>query len=507
MAATVIDALRYWARQQPNSPAIVLRDEETSYSHLDDWTAAGASVLRSAGVEPGDRVGVIGQNTLQWCASALSVMRSGAVLVPLNNRLVSAELTDLVRDSGTRLIISDDQAMERIETVCAASEGTSPLKMSVIDELRNVGNRPLFTYEDTQLDAASVIVYTSGSTGRSKGAVFTQRTLLSITAEWSLMEPGTFRPGMRTLLVLPLAFSPGTVWGICMMVTYGGLLVVEPGLDGQHALEALEKHRIEALFGPPIVFETIASAPGFVSSDLSSLKTTHTGGARVPVELLQKWMDKGVALRQIYGLTEAGGSITATSVEDAAEHPDSCGSGGIFTEFRIVSPDGSRCANGEPGEIIIRGPSVTPGYWGDVEATEKALRDGWLFTGDLGVVDEDGRLTFLDRLKDLIISGGINVSPLEIERIIAEYKGVEEVVVIPVPDERFGETAAAIVFGSDLDDKKIVEHCGSLLADYKVPRYVVVSDEPLPRLPGGKIARADVKASYADIPQRYERIR
>ena len=209
-------------------------------------------------------------------------------------------------------------------------------------------------------------------------------------------------------------------------------------------------------------------------------------------------------------MTEAGGVATATLVRDAADHPDTCGTGSVFTEFRVVDADGNDCAPGDNGEIILRGPGMTPGYWNDPETTAQAIRDGWIRSGDLGTTTEDGRLRFVDRLKDLIITGGINVSPVEIEQVIAAIPGVAEVAVIRAKDEKFGETPAAIVVWDDPPPdpgRLVVEHCSARLADFKVPRYVITREEPLPRQVSGKIDKRALAEEYADIPTTHQKVR
>jgi len=215
-----------------------------------------------------------------------------------------------------------------------------------------------------------------------------------------------------------------------------------------------------------------------------------------------------VLLRQIYGLTEGGGSITVNPRRFAVDKPEMCGRGGPFTRFKTVRPDGADCEPGEEGEILIQGPAVTPGYWNNPDATRAAFVDGWLRTGDLGVVDEDGLLRMVDRLKDMIISGGINIAPAEIENTIAAIDDVEEVAVIPVPDDKFGETPAAVVkLRRPVPAEQIIAYCNEHLADYKVPRYVVELDKPLPRMASGKIAKRILKELLPDIPSTFPRVR
>ena len=213
-------------------------------------------------------------------------------------------------------------------------------------------------------------------------------------------------------------------------------------------------------------------------------------------------------LRQLYGLTEGGGNTTIMPAAEAIDHPEQCGRGGIFTKHRIVRPDGTDCAPGEHGEILVRGPGMMAGYWGDPATTAETFVDGWLRTGDIGKVDERGNLTLVDRLKDMIISGGLNIWPIDIENTIAEIDGVLEVAVIAARDDRFGETPMAIIHAArPIEASEIVAYCDARMADYKVPRYIVVEPQPLPRLATGKLAKCELKARYADAAATLPRVR
>ena len=207
----------------------------------------------------------------------------------------------------------------------------------------------------------------------------------------------------------------------------------------------------------------------------------------------------------MYGMTEVGGCGTVPRAADALARPDLCGDGSVFTEVKTVRPDGSDCDPGEEGEIVMRGPATMLRYWGNPEATEEILRDGWVLSGDLGVIDELGYLRFVDRLKDIIISGGFNVSPSEVEAVIAQVSGVTEVAVIAALDAQWGETPAAIVYGDDIDEQAILEAARCELAVFKVPRYVVRASEPLPRMASGKIARRQLRETYADLADSADR--
>ena len=506
MAATVGSALTWWARTKGDQPAVRVVDDVTTYRELAEWSSRLARRLVESGVRPGDRVGVLSPNAIQWPAAALAVIKAGAVLVPLNSRLKAAEIRKVAEDSGITLVIAHPDLRESAERAAGLGQPFVVVDFEVVDGLR-AGNRDDFTVE-RPVNEPIAVIFTSGSTGLSKGVILTTQTMLNIVLENTLTEEG-FRPGAVSLLVLPLAFTPGLVYGVLMTTILGGSLIVEPELNPSRAVTLIEKYGVQTLFGVPLIFESLSRAPEFDAADLSSLQTAIVGGAAVPVDLLHRWAAKGVLLRQIYGMTEAGGVATATVKSEALEHPDSCGSGSIFTEVRVMNDDGTLAGPGELGEIVVRGPLVTPGYWNDPAATAQAIHDGWLHSGDLGVTDDEGRVRFVDRKKDLIISGGINISPVELEGVINTLAGVAEVAVIAVPDERFGETPAAIITPSDgaLDEATVVAHCENQLSDYKVPRYVVLRDSPLPRLPSGKLDKPTIRAEYGDLAVRFDKVR
>jgi fatty-acyl-CoA synthase len=232
-----------------------------------------------------------------------------------------------------------------------------------------------------------------------------------------------------------------------------------------------------------------------------------TGGTRVPPAVLTTWRDKGVLLRQMYGLTEVGNYCTMGSEREVRENRQSCGRQMIFTQLKIVRPDGTQCDVGEAGEIRAKGPGMMVGYWKNPEATAAAFEDGWLKTGDRGFLDAEGYLTFVDRQKDMIITGGFNVSPSEVENVIADFGGIDEVAVIPVPDAKFGETPAACIHAAaPVDAQALFAHCKGRLAGFKLPRYIIASDDRLPRNSNAKIDKKLLVARYADAPERFERM-
>lgn len=505
MSATVGAALAWWAKDKPSSPAYVFEDETLDYATVESWSSRVALHLRSEGVQPGDRVGLLAPNAVPWPIAALGIIKAGAVLVPLNSRFKAAELRTVLDDAGATAVIAEDSLKGVIEETNQLGSPVNVVTFSGIGVLRDGGTETFRV--DREENEPIAIIFTSGSTGQSKGVVLTNRTLMSIVFEASLTEDG-FHRGSTSILVLPLSFTPGLVWGLLMTTVLGGTIVIEKELVPGRAVTLIEKHGVEAIFGVPLIYQALAASAEFASADLSSLKTAVVGGAAVPVPLLEAWAGKDVALRQIYGMTEAGGIATSTPVHEFREHPGTCGSGLIFTRVKAVREDGTDVDPGEAGELVIAGPGVTPGYWEAPETNAQVFRNGWLHSGDLGTVDEDGRIKFVDRLKDLIITGGINVSPVELELTISRVPGVVECAVIAAPDEKFGETPAAIITaGAGLTEAAVVEACSEVLADFKVPRYVVLREDPLPRLPNGKISKTEIRAEYADLAERFQKVR
>jgi len=512
MGTSVTDPISWWAAAIPDEAAIVVGDARLAYGELDGWIdrvaaryAAGG--VAAGGVAAGDRVGVIGSNSLEWCVAALGAIRAGAILVPLNARLVAGELAELVAGSTPSLVVAEAGPLtDTMKDVAARGHHFELLELSFVNELPTGPGRP-FPRPDVDADQPAVVVYTSGTTAKPKGVIFTHRTTMNFIFEWSLVEPD-FTRGMRLLMVLPVHGAPGTLWGLIHTLVHGGTFFLERSFEPAAAVRRLAEEEITVFLGVPLLYEAMAATPEFAAADLSHLRVAHVGGARVPVPLLKAWQHKGVLLRQIYGLTEGGGSVTVNPRAVCIDRPELCGRGGPFTRLTTVGPDGRPCGPGEEGEILIKGPSVTPGYWNDPDATRAAFVDGWLRTGDLGVIDEHGYLRMVERLKDLIISGGINIAPAEIEATIAALDEVEEVAVIPVPDDKFGETPAAVVkLRRPLPVERLIAHCNEHLAPFKVPRYVVELDRPLPRMASGKVAKRAIRELLPDIPARYPRVR
>jgi fatty-acyl-CoA synthase len=492
---TLSSALAWWARMQGDVLALNVAGETATYAQCHDRSNRVAAWLGDLGVEPGDRVGVCAANSLSYCLLIMGIIRAGGIVLPMNARFTRPEIAEIVEDVRPGLVFADATHVPLVQ-------GLGP-EIHNLDEVDAVRDRH---EPGLDLDPAwpVVIISTSGSTARPKGVVFTHRSMADYATEFHLQEPAISK-GARVLAIAPLSTSAGFVQ-LIHYTTLGCTLYMEPAFEPKAGLELLVREKINSFGGVPVLFERIAALDTFAVADLSSLRMVTVGGARVSRALLEAWMAKGIVIRQIYGQTECGGTATIMPEALAREAPEKCGWGGPFTEIVTVRPDGGRCEPGEVGEILIRGPGQMAGYWNNPTATAEAIRDGWLYTGDLGVLDEQGLLTFVDRMKDIIISGGLNISAAEVERAVSDYPGVEEVVVIAAPDPKFAETPMAVLYATQaIDVAGLIAHCNSCLADYKVPRYVVVEREPLPRLATGKLSKPAVRAKYkdqiADLPR------
>ena len=499
VAQTLCSAIDWWSKNTPHVAALNLGGMRLTYADLRSWTVRIAERLANEGVRPGDRVGICSKNSLEYCALLMAVMRAGAINVPLNARLTVIELGEVIADTDPVVVFCDVDHFQKV-----GSLGVRVLGLEELSALRK-GKDSEFRIE-LDPDMPVVIISTSGSTARPKGVVFSHRTMINYATGFS-MEETSCAAGSRILSAAPLSTSAGFVQ-LTQYTATGCSLYLESTFDPDHFLQVLAGEKINCFGAVPTFFERIAASSNFDAADLSSIRMATVGGARVSRALQEKWKEKGVVLRQIYGQTEAGGNATIMPADLAEKFPEKCGWGGIFTELAIIDEDGNRCPPGTAGQIIVRGPGMMVGYWRNPEATAQTVRDGWLYTGDLGVLDEDGLLTFVDRLKDLIISGGLNVSAAEVERAVSEYDGVEEVVVIAAPDPKFGETSMAIVYAAKaIDINALVSHCNERLADYKVPRYVVVEREPLPRLATGKLSKPALRQKYKEQFASLPRVR
>ena len=506
-----------------------------TFDELAEAVAAATRAVLANGIERGDRVAVWAPNCAEWVVAALGAVGAGALLVPLNTRYKGSEAAYILRESGARILFTvqgflgtDYPAMlaeavaggasvpdlERV-VVLRTADG-SPSRGSVAGD--QVVDWQVFLSEGSAVPGdiaagrtASItsgdmsdLVFTSGTTGHPKGAMATHGQTLRTFATWA--EVVGLRAGDRYLIVNPFFHTFGYKAGILACLMTGATMVAEPVFDVDVLIERIVGERITVLPGPPTIFQSILDRPDRASFDLDSLRLVVTGAASVPVELVQRlWSDLGVeTVLTAYGLTEATGTVTMCRRGDPAEVIAGTSGRAIpDVEVRIVNDKGVELPRGESGEIVVRGYNVMRGYFNDAEATDEAIdAEGWLHTGDVGVMDTAGNVDITDRLKDMYVSGGFNVYPAEVEAILRRHPGVSQVAVVGVPDERMGEVGRAFVvavvgvptadLGAELTDLARAE-----LANFKAPRSVVVVDS-LPTNASGKVLKRELRDRSTD---------
>lgn len=496
---TIHSALQWWAKSRPDTPALVLGGDRVSYAELVPWIERIAAQLIALEVKTGDRINVCAVNSVEYCVLAFGAMRAGAIIAPLNARFTPHELAEIVEDHAPRLIFTDAEQTDKF-----AGCG---VPVHAMDEIVTLRQGPVSIAErELAPDSCVVIISTSGSTARPKGVMFSHRSMLNY-AMATAIEDTALSQGGGVIVVAPLATSAGMVQLVHYAVL-GCTLYFEPVFVAEQFLQILIEEPVVSFAGAPAFFERIAACPGFAEADLSHIRMVSAGGARVTRKLYDAWAAKGLHIRQTYGQTEAGGNSTVNPARFAGEFPEKVGWGGMFTHHRVVDAAGNDVPPGVEGEILIRGPGMMIGYWNNPAATAKAIRDGWLHSGDLGVMDESGLLTFVDRLKDIIVSGGLNISAAEVERAVLEFPGIEEAAVIAAHDEKFQETPLAVVYAAQpVDVAALIAHCNQRLADFKVPRYVAVRTEPLPRLATAKISKPALREEYRNAHLTLPRVR
>jgi fatty-acyl-CoA synthase len=506
MAFTIERALKWWFRDKPEALAIYYDGETLTFAELEAWATRVSAWLEDEGVVPGDRVGMVAANSIEYAVLIIGTMLAGGIANPLSFRSSARDLRKSFSITEPRLVFADQ---DRAECVAEALEPDAENRGRDLATIRALRDAPpparLPSYEAKPQDPL-FIIGTSGSTGFPKGTIYSHGATMIYASEFVMMQPAVGHGG-GALVTGPYSSASGTLLLFQFLAT-GASVYSESKFTPEGALRLLRDYPITTFLASTIFFERIAALPEFDKADLSALAFAQISGARVSQELLARFREKGVILRPAYGCTEAGGAWAARD-ETAITEPEKCGPGAMFSRFRVIREDGSDADAGEPGEILIASDGLASGYWNDPEQTAKTFRDGWLHTGDRGVVDQRGNLTFIDRIKDIIISGGLNISAMEVENVISELPEIDEVVVIAVPDDQFGETPLAIVHGSNgpIDPAAVIKHCRGALTAYKVPRYVSVEDEPLPRLPSGKIDKVTVRAKYKDAAPHLQKAR
>src|SRR4030081_867490 len=498
------DWIAHYARRTPDKLAVIdlASERRLTYAQLDARISRLAAHLRDRlKIARGDRIAVLALNTTDTLEVQFACGRIGAVLLPLNTRLTVPELQYIVGDAAPKLMIHDAELAEVALTVARLCNVPSALLLGPDGsyEAAVAAAMPLERAEIVTLDDISTIMYTSGTTGQPKGAIITHGMPF-----WNCVNlggPAYISPSSVLLTVLPLFHTGGLNCYTNPVLHAGGTVLIMRAFDPGLALQAISDpaRRINVFFGVPSIYQFMAQHPSFATSDFSRLVIGGVGGAPMPVPLLKVWETRGVALQQGYGMTETSPAVLTLDREDARRKAGSSGKPVLHTEVRIVKPEGSDAGVGELGELWVKGPNVTPGYWNRPDADASSFTDGWLHTGDAARIDEDGFYYIVDRWKDMYISGGENVYPAEVENVLHQLSAIAEAAVIGIPSEQWGEVGMAIVAlkpGHTLAPAEIQAHCAANLARFKCPSRIEFVDA-LPRHATGKIHKPTLRKNFS----------
>jgi acyl-CoA synthetase (AMP-forming)/AMP-acid ligase II len=513
---SIPNAARVAARTWPDAEALVDAGERWSFSRLEQEMNGAVAAMIALGIEPGDRVALWGPNSARWIFAALGIQGAGGILVPLNTRFKADEVLYVLRKSGAKALVSAGEFLgtDYLEMLEAGADGaladtmllcmgeTSVDRALGWEEFLEMGSpisadRVTESIDRVAADDLSDIMFTSGTTGSPKGVKLTHGQSLR-TFGW-LNGVFGFKPGDRNLVIPPFFHALGYKCGWMADLLYGTTTIPLPVFDFDQIVETIQAERVTTMLGPPTLFVDLINHPRRKEFDLSSLRITVPTAANVPPGLygeVERELGFEVVL-SAYGLTEAT-AVVATSHpgDDLADIANSVGRPMADAEVIVADDEGKPVPTGEQGEILIRGYNVMSGYWEDPEATAETIdADGWLHTGDIGAFTERGFLQITDRKKDMVIVGGFNVYPAEVERILSECEGIAEAAVVGVPDARFGEVTAAFVItvpGANLDAEGIIGWSREHMANFKVPRHVEIVGE-LPRNASMKVLKPELR--------------
>ncbi len=492
LAARLVDT----AERLPDKTAITLDQAAITWAQLRGAAAHLAGQVRAAGVEPGDRVALILPNVPAYPVAFYGSLMAGCIVVPLNPLLKSGEIEYFFEDSGAKLAFVWPDFAEEAQKA-SAQTGTRIVVCGPVGPAEGQLDEaaPLETVHDRADDDTAVILYTSGTTGKPKGAELTHFNLTR-NAERSAFDIIEIGEDDVIMGCLPLFHVFGLTCGLNAATVSGATLTLIPRFDAGAALDVIGRDHVTIFEGVPTMYAGMLAHAKADSADTSSLRTCVSGGSAMPVEVLRKFEEKfGCRVLEGYGLSETS-PVASFNMLDRPSKPGTIGRAIPGCEIRLVDLDGNDSAPGDIGEIAIRGENLMKGYWNRPQATREAIPDGWFRTGDLATVDEDGYYTIVDRKKDMIIRGGLNVYPREVEEVLYTHPDVTEAAVVGVPDPTFGEeigAAVAVRPGSQVTAEELSQYVKDRIAAYKYPRHVWFLDE-LPKGPTGKILRREVHA-------------
>ncbi len=517
---TMGDLLRRSAARHPARTAIVDGDVRVTYAELDEAVNRAANALAERGLAKGDRLALLGHNSLGFVITYFACARLGLICVPVNYMLGPGEVAYILDHAGATAMVVEDMLLPLAEAgIAAAGREELVTVRGVIGDALEPGWEPVAGWA-LRGDATEPVVglsdedpvellYTSGTESRPKGTILTSRSL--IAQHTSCFVDGEMTPGDVEIHALPLFHSAQLHCFFTPSIQLGAVNVLLPKADPAAMLAAVEAERATKLFCPPTVWIALLNHPDLERRDLSSLRKGYYGASIMPVEVLAELGERlpGVRLFNFYGQTEMAPLATVLGPEDQVRKAGSAGRPALGVETIVVDDDGRPVPAGEVGEIVHRSPQAMLGYWDDAAKTAEAFRDGWLHTGDLGVLDADGYLYVVDRKKDMIKSGGENVASREVEEVIHAHPAVAEAAVFGIPHPRWIEAVAAVVVpraGHEPAAADITAFCRERLAGFKTPRYVVIADG-LPKNPSGKILKRELRTTHAGLAAQKEQIR
>ncbi|MGE2832806.1 long-chain-fatty-acid--CoA ligase [Mycobacterium sp. SMC-4] len=510
MIATVADIVRAHARLRPDAPALIVDDHVITFGDLDARSNRAAQAFAAAGVGPGDRVAFVEKNGAEFFDVAFGLAKLGAVGVPVNWRLAAPEMRHILLDSGAAIVVVGSEFFGHIEAI-EDDIGATVIAVGAHDRWPDFTewistHRPVDPGVRTAADDLVFLMYTSGTTGLPKGVMLSNANYVCKTGGVAA-GPWRLSADAVSLAVMPLFHMAGSGW-VFAGLWEGATTVVLRDVDAAAILDAVARHRVTNMLLVPAVIASLLDTAGVESTDFSALRLIVYGASPISDDVLLRGMDRfGGIIAQVYGMTETTGSITQL---DGHEHTPqllrSCGKPYPWVELRTVDADGADAPVGTVGEVWTRSAQNMLGYWNNPDATAATLTaDGWLRTGDAGYLDADGYLYLYDRVKDMIVSGGENVYPAEVENALMAHPGVADAAVIGVPDPKWGEAVKAVVVpagGVELGEAELIAFARTRLGGFKLPKSVDFVDA-LPRTPSGKILKRALRESYwADADRR-----
>ncbi|MGQ4482414.1 acyl-CoA synthetase [Streptomyces sp. SAS_276] len=492
--STVDGVLRRSARRTPARVAVDYGERSWTYEELDDAVSRAATVLLEQGLTPGDRVGSYGHNSDAYLIGFLACARAGLVHVPVNHNLTGDDLAYIVGQSGSTLVLTDpDLAGQLPDDV-----RTLPLRNAEDSLLDRLPSAEPYDGPEPRTEDLVQLLYTSGTTALPKGAMLTHRAL--VHEYLSAITALDLSAGDRPVHSLPLYHSAQMHVFLLPYLAVGATNIILDAPDGDRLFDLIEAGRVDSLFAPPTVWIGLANRPDFATRDLSGLRKAYYGASIMPVPVLERLRERlpKLAFYNCFGQSEIGPLATVLGPDEHKGRMDSCGRPVLFVDARVVDEEGKDVPDGTPGEVVYRSPQLCEGYWDKPEETAAAFRDGWFHSGDLAVRDAHGFFTVVDRVKDVINSGGVLVASRQVEDVLYTHEGVAEVAVIGLPDDRWIEAVTAVVVPRDeVTESQLIDHAKEKLAHFKAPKRVVFVDE-LPRNASGKILKRELRERFGN---------